>query len=375
MKCYAPWHSLLIRFNGDVTPDGVYWNRYGNIFTDDLPDILNSKVAKETRQSFINNSIPEECRQCPSKEKISGHSRRMFFRDLLNPVIDKERTYTDEFIEVRFLELNMSNICNLKCRMCNGISSSAWIKEEQKLNLISTDYQRPVDHPEFGYHNMDPAIVDRLFKHEEYFQNLSYLSLKGGEPYMEPANKLVLQKLIDMKIAPNITLDVTTNGTIVDEEFHKLALQFGETKWTVSLEGTGQLYEYIRGGNNFTFEQLENNLKKYFCFDRVIIAVTIMAYNICHLEEIKTWYLKNRDLNWEIYFNNIVATPPYLNPSILPQEILDNAKNNTTLENLKFVHDENLSKHFKTFLNFTKDLDTIRGTNLLNVCPEFKEYI
>lgn len=375
MKCFAPWHSILVRFNGDIVPDGVYTNRYGNILINDLPDILNGPVATFTKDSIRTGKLPPECSQCSKKEAVVGHSRRIFFKNILNPMLDDTDHSTNKFHDIKFLEFNMSNICNLKCRMCNGISSSAWVKEEYKLHQLNSAYLRPVDHPEFGYRNVSQQVIERLFAHPEYFQNLRYLSIKGGEPYMEPSNKIVLQKFIDMGIAPKITLDVTTNGTIVDEEFHQLASQFDETKWTVSLEGTGKLYEYIRGGDNFKFEQLEENLKTFSQFDRVIIAVTIMTYNICHLEKIKIWYEKNKKSNWEIYFNNIVATPDYLNPSILPQEILDHAKNNTSIENLKFERNPDLSHHFETFVNFTKDLDSIRKTQLLEVCPEFGNYV
>lgn len=375
MKCFAPWHSILVRFNGDIVPDGVYTNRYGNILTKDLPEILNSPVATFTKNNIRAGKLPPECSQCSKKEAVVGHSRRIFFKNLLNPMLDNIDYSTNKFHDIKFLEFNMSNICNLKCRMCNGISSSAWVKEEHKLHHLNPMYSRPVKHPEFGYKNVSKQVIERLFAHPEYFQNLRYLSIKGGEPYMEPSNKIVLQKFIDMNLASNITLDVTTNGTIIDDEFHYLASQFNETKWTVSLEGTGKLYEYIRGGNNFKFEQLEENLKIFSQFDRVIIAVTIMTYNICHIEKIKTWYEKNKKSNWEIYFNNIVATPDYLNPSILPQEILDYAKSNTSIENLKFERNPDLSHHFETFINFTKDLDNIRKTQLLEVCPEFRNYI
>ena len=258
----------------------------------------------------------------------------------------------------------MSNICNLKCRMCNGISSSAWVKDELKLAKMNKDFQRPVDNPEFGYTNKSEQIIERLFEDPTPFKNLRYLSIKGGEPYMEPANKTILKKFIDLGVAKHVTLDWTTNGTIVDEEVHELAKQYGHTKWTVSLEGTDNLYEYIRGGKNFTFDQLNNNLKQYD-FDRIIIAVTIMAYNIAHLEKIQQWFDKNKKHNWDIYFKNVVTTPWYLNPRVLPNEILDKIK-------FKFPHINytNNGSNVNTFVNYTKDLDKIRNTDVLDVCPE-----
>jgi len=370
MKCYAPWHSILVRFNGDITPDGVYTKRYGNVLKTPLKDVLDSFTASYTKDSIRMDILPPECEQCPRKEAVVGHSRRLFFRDILNPMLEgKDYDYSKNFHDIYFLEFNMSNICNLKCRMCNGISSSTWIKEELKLDALSKDYMRPVDNPEFGYTNLSEEIVDRLFETPEVFTNLAYLSIKGGEPYMEPANKKVFKKLIDMGIAKNITLDVTTNGTIVDEEFHELAHQFGHTKWTVSIEGTGKLYQYIRGGEHFTIEQLTENLKSFEQFDRVIIAVTVQTYNIAHLHKIKDWYREVCKSNYSIYFNNVVATPPYLNPRVLPDNILKKIK--FKLPNINYIQDPKLASQLKTFINFTKDLDKIRNTNILEVCPEF----
>ena len=365
IKCLAPWHSILVRFNGDIVPDGVYRKRYGNVLESPLNTVLNSITASHTRESFLQGHLPPECESCALKEASVGHSRRMFFKDLLNPMLENtNNSYTKNFNDIMFLEFNMSNICNLKCRMCNGISSSAWVKDELKLAKMNKDFERPVDHPEFGYTNKSEEIIQRLFEDPTPFMNLRYLSIKGGEPYMEPANKTILKKFIDLGIAKNVTLDWTTNGTMVDDEVQELARQYGHTKWTVSLEGTDALYEYIRGGKNFTFNQLNHNLKQYD-FDRIIIAVTIMAYNIAHLQSIQQWFDKNKKSNWDIYFKNVVTTPWYLNPRVLPNNILEKI-------NFKFPHINytNNGSNVDTFVNYTKDLDKIRNTDVLKVCPE-----
>ena len=300
IKCLAPWHSILVRFNGDIVPDGVYRKRYGNVLETPLNTVLNSITASYTRESFLQGHLPPECESCALKEASVGHSRRKFFEDILNPMLENTNyDYSKNFTDIYFLEFNMSNICNLKCRMCDGINSSAWVKDDLKLAKNGNPYFRRVADPEFGYTNKSQEIIQRLFEDPEPFMNLRYLSIKGGEPYMEPANKIILQKFIDLGIAKNVTLDWTTNGTIVDDEIQELARQYGETKWTVSLEGTGGLYEYIRGGKNFTFDQLNDNIKQYDV-DRIIIAVTIMAYNIAHLDKIYWWFEDNKQDNCRI---------------------------------------------------------------------------
>lgn len=371
MKCFAPWHSILVRFNGDIVPDGVYTKRYGNVLKSSLNTVLNAFTASYTKDSMRMGQLPPECEQCRLKEATVGHSRRLFFRDILNPMLEGTNyDYTKNFHDIMFLEFNMSNICNLKCRMCDGINSSAWVKDDLKLAENGNPYFRRIDNPEFGYTNKSEQIIERLFEDPTPFMNLRYLSIKGGEPYMEPANKTILKKFIDLGIAKNVTLDWTTNGTIVDEEVHELAKQYGHTKWTVSVEGTDGLYEYIRGGKNFTFAQLNENLKHYN-FDRVIIAVTVMAYNIAHLGKIQTWYDKVKQDHWSIYFNNVVAQPAYLNPRILPNDILN--KIDFKLPNINYTQDDLLSKHVDLFVNYTKDLDKIRNTNVIDYCPELKD--
>ena len=251
--------------------------------------------------------------------------------------------------------------------MCDGINSSAWVKDELKLAEDGNILQRRINDPEFGYTNKSEQIIERLFEDPTPFMNLRYLSIKGGEPYMEPANKTILKKFIDLGIAKNVTLDWTTNGTIVDEEVHELARQYGHTKWTVSIEGTDGLYEYIRGGKNFTFAQLNENLKHYD-FDRIIIAVTVMAYNIAHLDKIQSWYEGAKQDNWDIYFNNVVAAPPYLNPRVLPNEILESIE--YKLPNINYTQKENSELYLKGLVYFTQRLDKIRNTNVLDYCPE-----
>ncbi len=96
-----------------------------------------------------------------------------------------------------------------------------------------------------------------------------------------------------------------------------------------------------------------------------------MAYNIAHLDKIHWWFEENKKENWEIYFNNVVATPAYLNPRVLPNKILD--KIDFRFPNINYVQDERLGKLLDTFVNYTKDLDKIRDTNVLDHCPELTD--
>jgi hypothetical protein len=92
-----------------------------------------------------------------------------------------------------------------------------------------------------------------------------------------------------------------------------------------------------------------------------------MAYNIAHLDKLYWWFEENKQDNWEIYFTNVVVTPPYLNPQVLPNSVLD--KIDFRFPNIKYTSKDD-SKLLDTFVKYTKDLDKIRNENVLDYCPE-----
>ena len=94
----------------------------------------------------------------------------------------------------------------------------------------------------------------------------------------------------------------------------------------------------------------------------------MMAYNIAHLDKIHWWFEENKKDNWEIYFNNVVTAPPYLNPRVLPNEILD--KIDFRLPKINYTQSEQAPKYIDAFINYTNDLDKIRNTRVLDHCPE-----
>ena len=64
-----------------------------------------------------------------------------------------------------------------------------------------------------------------------------------------------------------------------------------------------------------------------------------------------------------------MAPPAYLNQRVLPNKILD--KIDFRFPNINYTNND--SKLLDTFVNYTKDLDKIRDTNVLDHCPELTD--
>ena len=395
-KCIAPWHSLTIEWDGEVYADAVAFKSYGSIYDNTLSELWQSDRAVELRKTW-SNGIPDSeiCDSCIKKEQTVGSSRRQYFYRNLPSDLLKTATYDpDEKPNIWYLEINSSNKCNLKCRMCNGQVSSSWVKEEIQLAKITPSWmpERKIG----KYSKVNFNVIKNVLEKKEYFKDLQFLKLTGGEPLMEEQNYQLMEQFIEWDIAKNIVLDINTNGTFMNERLVNIVKHFKLVKLHISLEGTGELYQYIRGGENFTLEQLENNIGKFnkLLNTVIIYTVTVQIYNIFNIVDIWKWYLKIRKPTNEIYFKNVVVNPPHLNFQILPNKLKLQAYekmkqanlpegdytdvNNVTqgdigfssiLKNLQNLDTYN-EQHLKEFVQFTRDVDSIRKTDITKIVPQ-----
>ena len=319
--CLAPWHALTVNWNGNIKPDVHAKMVLGNIKEDSLDDIYNSDKFQRLTKSMINREWPKGCQRCKDKEKVSGRSRRTYFWDTL-PL--NMRTNISFKNKLSYLDINTSNKCNLKCIHCNGEVSTSWIPDEKKLN------RDHVNLDEVKYQRLTEEDIDRLFDCDA-IKEIDTIALRGGEPLDEPLNLYIINKLEQLGIISNVVLDISTNLTILNDNILNLFSKFRRVLLYISLEGVYERYEYIRGGKNFTFADLENNIKiiKQLSNVEICYAFTIMNLNITTLPEICNWLVAQDLSNIQLSFSNVVVRPDYLKPDIIP-----NSLKSKTLERL-----------------------------------------
>lgn len=400
-SCIAPWHSLTIQWDGKVCADAISKVPYGNLYDNTLSEMWQSPVAVRLRNAWSKGyPDPKVCGSCIKKESTIGNSRRQYFYRNISPKLLETATYNPNADpDIWYLEINSSNKCNLKCRMCGGEISSSWVKEEKQLNATMPDWM-PL-RKEGKYRRVEFDAVKNILEKKEYFQNLEFLKLTGGEPLMEEQNYQIMEQFIEWGIAKNIVLDINTNGTVINDRLFDIAKNFKKVKFHISIEGTGKLYQYIRGGDNFTIQQLESNIKQFSKLENTLIiyTVTIQVYNIFDIVNIWNWYKKIRTPDDEIFFTNAVVFPRYLNIHILPKTIKQQAcqmmkdadlpAGNFLLPGdssrqgdpgfkklIKNLQAENNTtekkKHLREFIYFTNSLDKIRNTSIKEVVPQLK---
>ncbi len=100
----------------------------GNLKEQTIEGLWHSEGMVKLRQQFRLGAKPVECANCWREEEAGIVSYRQEF--LIGRVDNPEIDYSTDFPSApKTLDLKMSNVCNLKCRICGPISSSLWLNE------------------------------------------------------------------------------------------------------------------------------------------------------------------------------------------------------------------------------------------------------
>ena len=377
-----PWHSICLSANGDIKPCCQFTNK-GRPPNTEHPTIMenwNSQRMQDLRQAFLNGEKPADCNSCWEREAQMGHSRRLWFEEKFGKYITKPTT--DLIVEqpqIIQADINLSNVCNLKCRMCGSWASNSWFEEEVTLAEKDRRYQK---NPKMqSVRNVTVEEIQNILPH---IKDVKRIDFKGGEPMLAKHHDDFLQWMIDQGMT-DVHLLYTTNGTVQNWRIMNLLGQFKNVSLVFSIEGTGTRYSYIRGGK-YPIEQIESNMARYNTLENVKINfnVTVQNYNLLNLKELydllHEWENKYSRVDANSAFTTICNQPNYLSPLNVPDSMRDQAVQQLdgisdfktlvrSLKNRQFDEDR-----WATFINFTKDLDNLRKDNIVDHCPEFAEY-
>lgn len=380
--CKMPWHSICLSANGDIKPCCQFTNkgRPPNTEHDSIMDNWNSQRMQDLRQAFLNGEKPADCNSCWEREDQIGHSRRTWFDEKFGKYITKPTTaLVVDAPQIVQADINLSNVCNLKCVMCGSWASNSWFEEEVLLANKDKRYQKN-KRPQ-SIRNTTVEDIQNLLPH---LKDVKRIDFKGGEPMLAKHHNEFLQWMIDEGMT-DVHLLYTTNGTVQNPRIIELLSQFKTVSLVFSIEGTGTRYSYIRGGK-YDIQQIENNIAKYATIPDINIAfnVTVQNYNLLNLKELydllHSWANKYDNISAEKAFTTICNQPDYLSPLNVPNELRDLALNDLdSIDDFRVLCKSLRKRTFDvnkwhTFIDFTKDLDMLRNDNILDHCPEFGEY-
>lgn len=234
------------------------------------------------RQQMLDNFPVKGCEYCYEVESTGGSSLR-------NASVRRYGIRTEHSLE--YMEISLSNLCNMKCRSCNSSLSTKWASDDRKLGR-----------PSHGY--MQAKLNDIPY------ESIKYIRLIGGEPLLESESIIeILSKIRSVGNISNLTVDIATNLTILPSpEVHDLFSQCKSVFIQASLDSMGPLNDYIRHGSSWD-EVSENLIKLIEMYGKngAFVNTVVTVFNINRLDDLSDWIESNIP---NLYQNHSVARSP-----------------------------------------------------------------
>lgn len=260
--CILPFIHLYVHPDGKIAPCciGNPFSNGPNMKNSTIEELINSKELKEVRESIANELEHPACSVCFNSEKLNGDSSR--FRYNKHEAYSLPEVQDDYSVptSIQHLDIRFSNLCNLKCRMCNPEYSSMWYEDWHKLHKGKLQGTKVV--------KADENAVEKI---KPYIANLKTIYFAGGEPLLMKEHMDTLTYLhetfpnVDLPcnhgIGKNLQFHYNTNLHVLKyngEGFIDKWKDFRKVNLSISCDGIGPVGEFQRTG--FKTERFLTNL-------------------------------------------------------------------------------------------------------------------
>ena len=281
-------------------------------------------------RSDLNNGVKNAmCRRCWRTEEAAGTSVRTSMQNKFDSIVeDKPR--------IQYLDLKLTNQCNLRCRMCSP-SDSNLIAEERDA-LINKKILPPSNYA----HLNDRTLVSMKeeLQQDVYTileQGVSVLKFTGGEPLVQREVLDILHYIVDKGYARDIRLQLTTNATKFSPKFMELFDEFNKVHLNISVDGTGTTYEYIR--YPYRWDNFNDRIR---LLESVTRGKYDISYDFCCVPQLfnieNLGRLQSRLGANKLYMNNILHPDDNYNSlKMVPEHILEIA-----LKDIEYCSNSNI---------------------------------
>jgi hypothetical protein len=267
-------------------------------------DWLNSEYAQYLRQNLTKGIKLKECANCWKAEQHNEISLRTIANNTLtgNRANDLDSSWVASYLAKKidysydFLlsaDVKLTNVCNFACGMCSPVDST------QLYNKWNQNQQHPwvqaqTKHAVHYFKEIRETFIEKN-NHQLLIEILEkrprYLKLLGGEPLLD---KVALQLLADYPYKSQCELQFITNGSVDLVSIRQALGNYKKVFFTVSLEGTGAVQDWMRQGSDWNF--IEQNLLSYIdCYTTSELSIhhTMQNLTVRHLPDLIAWSNKH----------------------------------------------------------------------------------
>jgi MoaA/NifB/PqqE/SkfB family radical SAM enzyme len=383
--CALAWKQLHVTPTGVIKPccifDGGLKSAEGKVLRigdADIQDIWNSTELTSLRLQMLNGDMIPDCKKCYEEERVSGTSDRVRAMDhspsFLAVVEDSSSTGQVKELPP-LLNLKFGNLCNLKCRMCQPLDSSAVDAEFSAIAQTSPNF-RSFDNTnafDYNYSEVPVQLAGRWTEDKRARDNLlcliekcTQISLAGGETTFSDDALFLLQKSIDNGRAKQIKVIMSSNLTRITDQLLEIMSQFKKFDVAASIDGVGPVNDYIRYPSKW--QTVKANLEKLCAAPANILPVlapTVQIYNILDVPNILQICEDIASPKWK------TSTPVHLTILFDPQHLsIRHLPKNVKMEALRRLEEfEKKSRYLRSNSYYASQFNLLKRTLSEDILP------
>lgn len=356
--CIKPWTHACVRTNGNITfccqstESPVH-----NLKNSAIDDWWTSDMVNTVRAEMLAEREPSMCRECYDQERKGFPSLRQKSNKEYKIFEAYAPKYLTHFNYPRSTpidyEFQLTNLCNLKCLMCDEIASSAIATENKKLNISR------VKNEDFAVTNEEVSRLRQII-----LNNPEKINFRGGEPLLIPEIKNLLLWALDQDLLSDTQVHITTNGTKLTPEWLEILHKIPKLRVMLSVDAVGDLYEYMRHGAKWDkVEAHAKILSEIPGIDFLVFGV-LQNINVLKFHELEHWCKKN---GYYLMVENI-ADPDIFSIGNFPEKLLDMVNFSKSVKPL------NNTELWGKFVKEINTRDKLRKVSILDVIPELEPF-
>jgi len=298
-----------------------------------LHEHWNSDHMKSVRKRMMAGETLPECDVCNSK-LLNTDVYRSYFNRLFGHKYNSIWDTTDDTgyttMKPVSWDYRFSNLCNFKCRMCGDMLSSAWESEQRQHNMINwhdpkNNWMKPEVREEIK--NFQSSQIEKEFSDAVEAHQVEEVYWVGGEPLMYDQHWRYMKRIVDLGDGKNVYARYNTNLSRVNycgiNLYSDILSRLRDWQICASLDGTGQIGEYIRTGLKYQtwVEFFKEGLNYAQSRRQMRIDFTLTLPGMFEVENITRL---SQDLNVDILAKVVFGFTPDIifSPLALPKELL-----------------------------------------------------
>jgi sulfatase maturation enzyme AslB (radical SAM superfamily) len=208
------------------------------------------------------------------------------------------------------IEIQLGNLCNLKCLMCSEKDSSAILQENQQLGINQSE-QKDYHWSNHAFKNLNSLLSTRP----------KVVNIRGGEPFYNKNLLKLVTELANQGACSNTMLHITTNATVINDQWIDALKKFKLVRLMVSVDAVDDLYEYMRFPAKWSVVAENIKLLQTHKNFNVILHAVVQNLNVGKIGLLINWAKKQ---HLHLYLAPL-TTPEHLVVTNLPTELKQKA--------------------------------------------------